>query len=310
MKIGTIVTVGFLDVEFVRMFDVLDKIADYLPRPIYVQAGPLRAHPFFKKCEMVSDFLSVVEMNGYFENADCIIGHCGVGSLVQANRYGKRPILFPRSSALYEHIDDHQSELASKVDKLGVAAIVWPNASIVECRDILLNALVKSEPPEIQFDTAVIGFLGDRLVAVSSVGGHRAELGKIANSLAKDVEVVTDEDCVEVQQGRVLRFPSCARKILFPVRVVQAIRFLWKRPGASIITTGAGVGAVFVFSAYLLRRESVAIESLTRILAPSKWFRFSSIFATKAIAYEWSDWAKNDSSVSMIRVRLVSREAH
>ncbi len=54
-------------------------------------------------------------------DADVVIGHCGAGTALSALDAGAVPVLIPRESAHGEHVDDHQLELASELDRLGLA---------------------------------------------------------------------------------------------------------------------------------------------------------------------------------------------
>jgi exopolysaccharide biosynthesis glucuronosyltransferase PssE len=56
-------------------------------------------------------FLSMDEFEEYMEKADLIITHGGCGTLLQAVRLGKRPVVMPRRRIYGEHVNDHQLQL-------------------------------------------------------------------------------------------------------------------------------------------------------------------------------------------------------
>jgi UDP-N-acetylglucosamine--N-acetylmuramyl-(pentapeptide) pyrophosphoryl-undecaprenol N-acetylglucosamine transferase len=53
--------------------------------------------------------------------ADVVIAHAGVGSALSALKAGKCPVLVPRERSRGEHVDDHQCQIAAKLDHLGLA---------------------------------------------------------------------------------------------------------------------------------------------------------------------------------------------
>jgi UDP-N-acetylglucosamine transferase subunit ALG13 len=55
------------------------------------------------------------------ERADVVIAHAGIGSALAALDAGKCPVLVPRESQRGEHVDDHQSQIATRLDGLGLA---------------------------------------------------------------------------------------------------------------------------------------------------------------------------------------------
>ncbi|NKS19985.1 glycosyltransferase [Rhodococcus hoagii] len=54
-------------------------------------------------------------------NSDVIITHSGVGTILKILEMGKHPIVIPRRSHRGEHVDDHQSQIAELVNRIGVA---------------------------------------------------------------------------------------------------------------------------------------------------------------------------------------------
>jgi UDP-N-acetylglucosamine--N-acetylmuramyl-(pentapeptide) pyrophosphoryl-undecaprenol N-acetylglucosamine transferase len=55
------------------------------------------------------------------KRADVVIAHAGIGSALAALDAGKCPVLVPRESERGEHVDDHQRQIASTLDELGLA---------------------------------------------------------------------------------------------------------------------------------------------------------------------------------------------
>lgn len=71
--------------------------------------------------------LNVEEVRSHMSNADVVIGHAGVGTMLDALESGKRPILLPRSGDLSEHVDSHQIQLARALASTPLAECVFPN---------------------------------------------------------------------------------------------------------------------------------------------------------------------------------------
>ena len=108
------VTVGnsIKGVEFHRLIEKIDEIAGELHEEVVAQIGFIEAHPKNIKWFQYLNFMEILK---YFEQASLIIGHGGVGTVINAIAYKKPLILVPRSSVRGEHHDDHQMELAEQL---------------------------------------------------------------------------------------------------------------------------------------------------------------------------------------------------
>lgn len=289
-SVGTFVAVGNLPGGFERLIRLAWALRSVLPQPVFVQKGRA-ALPEGVEYEAV-DFVSSREFSNLIRDSKIVLGHCGVGLFLSCNRFAKCPLLVPRSSVFREHIDEHQMELAEKLESDRLAWVIRPGMEVTDIEQIVRVQLENPKPcPTVEMEAPDIEELGARIVAVASVGGHRQELTRWVHKQPCDKIYVTDAWCQEVEEGSIKLFPSCADRRLFPLRVLQAGRFLTAREGYSVLTNGAGVGAAFVLAASVLGRKSYIVESLTRIKAPSTWFRVSSRCASKCFAYEWAEWA-------------------
>jgi len=63
------------------------------------------------------------EFKHHVRNADVVITHAGVGTLMELLDAGIHPVVVPRRKARNEHIDDHQCEIARVLSALGVATV-------------------------------------------------------------------------------------------------------------------------------------------------------------------------------------------
>ena len=64
------------------------------------------------------------ELKRAVAEADVVIAHAGTGSAITAIEAGKHPVLVPRLARFREHIDDHQIQIASELQRRGLATMV------------------------------------------------------------------------------------------------------------------------------------------------------------------------------------------
>jgi UDP-N-acetylglucosamine transferase subunit ALG13 len=292
---------------FKRLFDLLYQCISSLPKPIVIQAGSLAEHPFFSLADVVVDFASSTQMKHWASEAKIIISHAGVGNVKMANDLGKRPILLPRLASLGEHIDDHQLELAEILESGGLASTLHAESTPDQIRKVIQATASGELHTKGHLDIKIphISLTG-QILAVSSVGGHRAELEKIIR-LHDDAKVLrlTDEICEEVKSGSISRFPSCNKRRHIPIRLVQALWFLLQHKDiTAIITTGAGVGAIFVLAGKLLGKRTISIESMTRIKAPGLWFKLAGKISDEAYGYNWAQWLHEFPNIKVLEVNI------
>lgn len=110
MDILIFITLGTQDKPFTRLLEVIEReitngnIAD----EVIVQAGCTR----YKSDKMQIFYLiSQQDFINYMQQADLIITHGGVGSIITALKEGKKVIATPRLAQYGEHVNDHQLEI-------------------------------------------------------------------------------------------------------------------------------------------------------------------------------------------------------
>jgi UDP-N-acetylglucosamine transferase subunit ALG13 len=65
--------------------------------------------------------LPAADLAAELGQADIVISHAGTGSALAALNAGRYPILAVRDSAHGEQVDDHQHQLATELDRRGLA---------------------------------------------------------------------------------------------------------------------------------------------------------------------------------------------
>ena len=108
------VTVGNHFQGFERLLEKVDEIAPRLSHEIVVQRGYSKYVP---KNTNHFDFVPANTAMEYIRNADLVISHAGMGTLILCKEYGIPIIIFPRREKFKEHVNDHQMEIAQVLEK-------------------------------------------------------------------------------------------------------------------------------------------------------------------------------------------------
>lgn len=117
-------TCGSSHIPFERFMRALAAVpADEL----VVQHGPATPPPAARTIPFVP-FADMVEL---IEEADVVVSHAGVGSIICAVRAGHTPIVFPRLQRHGETVDDHQVELARALEQHGTVRVATDAAQLM-----------------------------------------------------------------------------------------------------------------------------------------------------------------------------------
>ncbi|WP_290703267.1 glycosyltransferase [Amphritea sp.] len=115
------VTVG-TQLPFERLIQVVDDWASKNPKvEVFAQIGQTRY--------VTTNIITVVSMTPdeyeqKLSEADVIIGHVGMGTIISGVKYGKPLILMPRHADKGEHRNDHQLSTAKQFGKLSLVSVV------------------------------------------------------------------------------------------------------------------------------------------------------------------------------------------
>jgi len=104
-------TVG-TQLPFPRLIRTLDEMAPSLGR-IVAQIGDNPETPRYLEHHRAMEPGAFEQL---FRQADRIVSHAGIGTLLAAKKHGKPIIVFPRRAALGEHRNDHQLATAKQLE--------------------------------------------------------------------------------------------------------------------------------------------------------------------------------------------------
>lgn len=155
------VTVG-TQLPFDRLIRTVDAWAGRTGRQdIVAQIGPTELRPQFIEHH---PFLSPVEFAYHFSNAELVIAHAGMGSIISAMNQGKPLLVFPRRASLNEHRNDHQLATARRFRELGHILVAMDEQELGAQLDRLESIPAASRIglyASPQLLTAVSGFLSN-----------------------------------------------------------------------------------------------------------------------------------------------------
>lgn len=113
-----LVLLGTQKNSFHRLLEEIQKCINekIIQGRVIVQAGGTK---FESKDMEIFDLVSNEKLDKLKEDADLIITHGGVGSIVGCLKMGKKIIAVPRYSKYGEHVNDHQLQIIQTFDSQG-----------------------------------------------------------------------------------------------------------------------------------------------------------------------------------------------
>lgn len=114
------VILGTQDKKFPRLLEAVQKQINEgkisKKEDIIVQAGSTK---FESENMKILDYISIRKFKEYIENADIIICHAGVGTILTALKKRKKIIAAARLKKYGEHVNDHQLQILENFVKEG-----------------------------------------------------------------------------------------------------------------------------------------------------------------------------------------------
>ncbi len=127
------VTLGLEWFPFVRLIEAMDAYKQKNNNVnIYIQTGRTEITPKFCKSRPL---LRVEEFEDKIENADIVVCHGGIGTVLSCFNKGVVPIVFPRYKKFKEHIDNHQVEFCKELEMQKKVPVAWNNSQLFEMLD-------------------------------------------------------------------------------------------------------------------------------------------------------------------------------
>jgi beta-1,4-N-acetylglucosaminyltransferase len=120
---STFVSVGNAKQPFTRLLEAVCKLAPQFPQPVFVQFGSAQVFDC-PSCSGIA-YIEMNEFNQQVGSAELLIFHAGAGSVINAIRAGKIPVLVPRRHEMGEIVDDHQIEFARNLEKTGKVIVAY-----------------------------------------------------------------------------------------------------------------------------------------------------------------------------------------
>ncbi len=110
------VSVGTQKQQFKRIFDMVENSKVLFDDDIVAQTGNTK---FCSNIIKMIESIDTNKFNEYIQKADFVICHGGVGTIFNALENNKKILVVPRLEKYKEHVNDHQLEVASELEKEG-----------------------------------------------------------------------------------------------------------------------------------------------------------------------------------------------
>ena len=121
------VTLGTQDKQFKRLLDLIEN--SHIDDEIIVQAGFTN---YSSKKMKIYSYLEKPIFEKYIYEADLIISHAGVGTIVSSLKRGQKVLAVPRLSKYGEHHNDHQLQIADAYYQKGYIEVLKEGEDIDE----------------------------------------------------------------------------------------------------------------------------------------------------------------------------------
>lgn len=125
------VTVGNHNQGFERLVKKMDEIAEKINEKVIMQIGhtnykPANAEYF----TFIENFEEIIRLN---REARVVVSHAGAGSILTALEHKTPVIIVPRLKKFYEHMDDHQLEIAEAMSENQRVKVVYDIDCLEDC---------------------------------------------------------------------------------------------------------------------------------------------------------------------------------
>lgn len=196
--------------------------------------------------------------------ADVIVAHAGIGTLIKARSMRKRIVIVPRLARLGEQRNNHQLDTCTFVREYGLAEVAETKEKLFDYLDAQMVSVEDGElncryvAPRVS-KCSQLDLAGEKVMAVSSFGGHKVELGHCLTMLETGtvVNVCTGGDC----DYRIADFSRTNAWKAMKV-IAQMWRITRKEKPDVVISTGAAPGLVAIVVAWVMGIKTIWIDSV------------------------------------------------
>lgn len=117
-----LLSLGTHQQAFPRALDLIEPLAcggeDFV-----VQHGSTPPRPGMPNTVWI-EFMPYASVVGAMKEADSVVCHAGVGTIMTALKAGHTPVVIPRQAQHGEHVDDHQRDIATRFAERGLVRCV------------------------------------------------------------------------------------------------------------------------------------------------------------------------------------------
>ncbi len=121
-------TVG-KQLPFDRLVEAVDQWAAKNGTEVVAQVGKGKYIP---KHIRYYDFCSPEEMESYFFQAELIVSHAGMGTIIDTVVRKKPIIVLPREKRYGEHRNNHQVDTARSLARMGLVTVAYSEDKLIE----------------------------------------------------------------------------------------------------------------------------------------------------------------------------------
>jgi UDP-N-acetylglucosamine transferase subunit ALG13 len=137
------VTIGTQE-PFDRLIKAMDDISLKMGVKVIAQVSS-RSKLKVENMEVL-DFISPTEFDRLFKEADLIVAHAGMGTIISALVNKKPLIVLAREKKLMEHRSDHQIATAKHFEDLGLLDVAWDTDDLESKIYMFINNQIKIKP--------------------------------------------------------------------------------------------------------------------------------------------------------------------
>lgn len=156
-----LVTVG-MQLPFDRLIKAMDGLAPSLSLPVIAQTGKGSYVPQHMEARPK---ISPGEFEDLMREAQLIVSHAGIGTVLTAARVGKPVLLMPRRADLGEHRNDHQLATARSLAGRSGILIALDESELADriAEGLQFNQVSHQESPSVrQLHAALSAFIEGR----------------------------------------------------------------------------------------------------------------------------------------------------